>query len=69
MPSITSNLVIHIPVMPLIWIERFKAAASNQPQRRARPVTEPNSWPRLAKPAPTSSNNSVGNGPEPTRVV
>ena len=24
---------------------------------------------KVAKPAPTSSNNSVGNGPEPTRVV
>ena len=29
----------------------------------------PNSWPRSPKPCPTSSNNSVGNGPEPTRVV
>jgi len=34
--------------MPLIWIERFSAAASNQPQRRGRPVTDPNSFPRCA---------------------
>ena len=35
------------PDTPLIWIERFSAAASNQPQRRGRPVSEPNSLPRV----------------------
>src|SRR6202044_250599 len=43
--------------------------ASNQPQRRRRPVVTPNSPPVLDRYSPFSSNNSVGNGPEPTRVV
>ena len=42
---------------------------SNQPTRRARPVTVPNSRPRSAMPRPMSSTSSVGNGPEPTRVA
>ena len=45
------------------------SAASNQPQRRLRPVVVPNSWPRSPSRCPSSSNNSVGNGPSPTRVV
>ena len=69
MPSITSSLVIPRPDTPLIWMERFNAAASNQPQRRGRPVVAPNSLPRLASCLPTASSSSVGNGPEPTRVV
>ena len=35
---------------------------------RGRPVVEPNSLPRSASRVPISSNSSVGNGPEPTRV-
>jgi hypothetical protein len=52
------------------------AAASSQPVRRGRPVTEPNSLPTLASVMPTgswrcglsASYSSLGNGPEPTRV-
>ena len=44
------------------------ATASNQPQRQGRPVTAPNSLPLRAISAPVSSNNSVVNGPPPTRV-
>jgi hypothetical protein len=54
---------------PFSWIERFSAAASNQPVRRGRPVVAPNSWPRWRNRSPTSSESSVGNGPPPTRVV
>ncbi len=43
--------------------------ASNQPTRRGRPVTVPNSFPRVRIASPTSSWSSDGNGPEPTRVV
>src|SRR3954465_7105706 len=43
--------------------------ASYQPQRRGPPVGVPNSNPLARKNSPDSSNNSVGNGPEPTRVV
>ena len=50
--------------------ERPKVTSmSNQPQRRGRPVVEPNSLPRLASPSPIASNSSVGNGPDPTRVA
>ena len=45
------------------------SAASNQPQRRLRPVVVPNSWPRSPIPLPMSSSSSVGKGPLPTRVV
>ena len=55
--------------MPFRRTERFSAAPSNQPQRRGRPVTEPNSLPMVARRVPISSTSSVGNGPEPTRVV
>src|SRR5580698_6503016 len=43
--------------------------ASNQPVRRARPVVTPYSPPTLRRNSPCSSLSSVGNGPEPTRVV
>src|SRR6516164_998342 len=48
------------------------ATASNQPQRRGRPVTVPYSRPVLRIRSPTPSGpsfNSVGNGPRPTRVA
>ena len=35
---------------------------------RSIPVTDPNSLPRFARPAPMSSVSSVGKGPAPTRV-
>ena len=38
-------------------------------QRRLRPVTVPNSWPRSPSRCPVSLSCSVGNGPLPTRVV
>jgi hypothetical protein len=44
-------------------IDRRSATASNQPVRRARPVTAPNSWPTRDRCSPSSSNSSVGNGP------
>ena len=43
--------------------------ASNHPQRRRRPVTVPTSRPRSPSNCPVASCSSVGNGPEPTRVV
>ena len=64
---------MHSPETPLMMIARLSAAASSQPQRRARPVTVPRSWPTDYKwwqtvPA-VSIGSSVGNGPPPTRVV
>ena len=61
--------MIHNPVKLLICAERQSATASNQPQRLALPVVAPNSQPILAICLPTSSFNSVGKGPAPTRVV
>ena len=69
MPSSTSSLVMQRPSTPFNCSERVSAGMSSQPQRRGRPVTEPNSLPRFASVAPTSSVSSVGNGPVPTRVV
>ena len=40
---------MHRPEMPLISTTRRKPAASNQPQRRGRPVTEPYSLPLHAQ--------------------
>ena len=57
------------PVTPLTATAWRTSTASNQPQRRLRPVTVPNSWPRSPSFCPTSLSCSVGNGPEPTRVV
>src|SRR5690606_37595870 len=42
---------------------------SNHPQRLLRPVVAPNSFPTRPMVSPSSSNNSVGNGPLPTLVV
>ena len=47
----------------------LSATKSNQPQRLFLPVTEPNSLPTLAITSPAFPKSSVGNGPEPTRVV
>ena len=46
-PSSTSSFVMHWPSTPFSWNERRSAGMSSQPQRRGRPVTEPNSLPRL----------------------
>jgi hypothetical protein len=68
-PSSTSSLVRHSPDTLELMMERRSDTASNQPQRRLRPVTAPNSWPTRERCSPYSSNSSVGNGPAPTRVV
>ena len=60
---------MHSPLRLLSMQARLSATASNQPQRRRRPVVAPNSCPRLERYSPTSSVSSVGNGPPPTRVV
>ena len=54
---------------PLIFAACSTTSASNQPQRRGRPVVAPNSPPTVRSFSPSSSNSSVGNGPSPTRVV
>ena len=43
--------------------------ASNQPQRRGRPVVAPNSPAMRRNSSPHLDGNSVGKGPFPTRVV
>ena len=43
--------------------------ASYQPHRRVRPVDTPISPPMRCSLSPSASNSSVGNGPDPTRVV
>src|SRR2546430_10563400 len=68
-PESTSSLVTTRSVMPFTRTAYRPTTASNQPQRRARPVVVPYSTPILARWAPFSSNSSVGKGPEPTRVV
>src|ERR1700742_2110194 len=64
-----SSLVRAIPVMPLTAADWRTSTASNQPQRRLRPVLTPNSRPRVPRYSPISLSCSVGKGPEPTRVV
>ena len=68
-PSSTSSLVSAMPVTPLIAQLWRTSTASNQPQRRLRPVTVPNSRPRWPSFSPVSSSSSVGKGPAPTLVV
>ena len=50
MPSSTSSLVSARPLMPPSLTAWRTRTASNQPQRRGRPVTVPNSWPRSPRP-------------------
>src|SRR5690606_37585304 len=64
----TSTFIISSCVTPLIMIEYFRAGKSIQPQRRGLPVVDPNSFPWRRIRSPSSSSNSVGNGPLPTRV-
>src|ERR671933_1313517 len=68
-PDSTSSLVRKKSVMPLTRLAYRATTASNQPQRRSRPVVTPTSPPCLRRYSPLASNSSVGNGPEPTRVV
>jgi hypothetical protein len=56
-------------VTPFTRTEYLATTESNQPQRRGRPVVTPNSPPALRSHSPWSSRSSVGNGPDPTRVV
>ena len=54
-PSSTSSLVSARPLMPPTLTAWRTSAASNQPQRRGRPVTVPNSCPRSPSMRPVSS--------------
>src|SRR3712207_5016447 len=65
----TSAFIISSCVTPLIIIEYFSDGRSIQPQRLGRPVVDPNSFPSFLINSPWSSNNSVGKGPLPTRVL
>src|SRR4051794_3916843 len=69
MPVSTSIFVSTKSVTPLIRTAKRAATASYQPHRRGRPVVVPNSTPTSRSRSPYSSCNSVGNGPDPTRVV
>src|ERR1017187_4915605 len=66
MSSRTSSLVTTRLSKPLIMAAYCISGTSNQPQRRGRPVTDPNSLPRLRIWSPQESKASVGNGPPPT---
>ena len=56
-----------MPQVRTVW---RTSTASNQPQRRGRPVTVPNSRPRSPISSPISLSCSVGNGPcaDPGRI-
>src|SRR5436190_10353554 len=69
MPLNTSSLVTTRSVSPFTRAAYRPTTASNQPQRRSRPVVVPYSAPTLSRCWPLPSNSSVGNGPEPTRVL
>ena len=65
-PSKPSRFVIAISVTPFSWTALRTSTASNHPQRRARPVVEPNSLPIPCSKCP-SVPSSVTKGPPPTR--
>src|SRR5215470_6907002 len=67
--SRTSSLVRAMLSKPLMRDAYLRATASTHPQRRGRPVTEPNSLPRVRSNSAAAPSSSVGNGPSPTRVV
>src|SRR3954463_12372628 len=67
--SSTSSLVTARSLSPFTRVAYFTTRASNQPQRRARPVVAPNSLPSLRTSLCSGSSSSVGSGPLPTRVV
>src|SRR5579863_9199100 len=68
-PSSTSSLVSARPLIPPTLTAWRTRTASNQPQRRRRPVLVPYSLPRSPSNCPVASASSVGNGPAPTRVL
>src|SRR5918997_3939941 len=67
--SSTSSFVTASPVSPLIRAAYRTTTASNQPQRRGRPVVAPYSLPSSRIRSASPSSSSVGSGPLPTRVV
>src|SRR3989441_7437742 len=67
--SSTSSFVTANPVNPFTRTAYRTTTASNQPQRRGRPVVAPNSPPSSRIRCATSGAASVGSGPLPTRVV
>src|ERR1051326_1193467 len=67
--SSTSIFVMANESRALIIVAYRAAGPSNQPQRRGRPVVEPNSLPRVRTVSPGSPRASAGHGPPPTRVV
>ena len=68
-PVSTSSLVRKMSVNAFACDAASTTSASNQPQRRLRPVVVPNSAPISRSFSPSASNSSVGIGPSPTRVV
>ena len=68
-PERMSSLLSMISLTVLTATACRMGTASNQPQRRGRPVVVPNSWPRWRRCSPVASCSSVGNGPAPTRVT
>src|SRR5688572_23818851 len=68
-PSSTSSFVSATLSRPLIRAAYRATTTSYQPQRRGRPVTEPNSLPLSRKRSPLAPSSSVGIGPSPTRVA
>src|ERR1019366_8264720 len=67
-PLRTSNLVTMSRSSPLTRAAYRAVTASNQPQRRGRPVTTPHSRPASRSAAASASGSSEGNGPPPPRV-
>src|SRR5438105_7379437 len=67
--SSTSSLVTARSERPLMRAAYLTTTASNQPQRRGRPVVAPNSLPNVRTSVANGSSISVGSGPAPTRVV
>src|SRR5699024_3345236 len=68
-PVSTSSEFKERSVIPLTRRAWRTTTLSNQPTRRGRPVVVPYSRPTSRIWSPTSSFNSVANGPSPTRVV
>jgi hypothetical protein len=67
-PERMSSLLSMMLLTLLTAIAYRSGTASNQPQRRRRPVVVPYSRPRSTRCLPIPSCSSVGYGPEPTRV-
>src|ERR1041385_1527079 len=63
-----SVFIIINSVTPFIMMAYFKAGRSSHPHLLGLPVVDPYSFPISRIFCPTSSSNSVGKGPLPTRV-